>query len=68
MKDEVDERRHHTLTEADLDRIVDKLEKRLLGRFYINLGKGVWAIAWKGLVVLLLGIAAFGHFGKSGIS
>jgi len=67
MTSEVDERRHHTLTEADLDKIVEKLEKRLLGRFYINLGKGIWSFAWKGIILLLLGLAAYGYFGKSGI-
>lgn len=67
MTKEIEERRHHTLTDADLDRIVERLENRLLGRFYINLGKGIWAFAWKGLILLLLSVAAYGYFGKNGI-
>lgn len=58
-----DERRKETLTDADVDRIVKKLESKLLGRFYLNIGKGVWSLLWKGAIVGLLILAAWGKFG-----
>lgn len=60
---ESEERRDHTLTDADVDKIVKQLETRLLGHFYINLGKGVWSFVWRASIIGLLGLAAWGHFG-----
>lgn len=48
------------LTDADVKAITDALENRLYERFYGNLGKGVWAIAWKAVVVFAVGLAAYG--------
>lgn len=52
------------LTDADASMIAEKLERRLLSRFYTNLGMGFWAIIWRGIIVLLLAIAAYGAFHK----
>ena len=51
-----------TLTDADIEKIAVCLEERLLGHFYVNLGKGVWSILWKASVFVMLALAAFGHF------
>lgn len=48
------------LTDADADAVAAALEARLAKRFYLNLGKGVWALAWKGLIALLVLVAAYG--------
>ena len=55
-----EERRSRALTDEDIDFLSDELEKKLTARFYNNLGKGVWAMAWKALVWLVIVIAAYG--------
>jgi len=49
-----------TLTDADVAAIADALERKIITNFYSDLGKGVWAIAWKAVVGLVLAIAAYG--------
>ena len=56
-----------TLTEADIDAIVDRLEERLEDRFFNNLGKGFWGLIWKSLVIIMLVLAAYGAAGSSTI-
>jgi len=48
------------LSEADLTAIADALEHRLTSKFYNDLGKGVWGLAWKAMVLLVLALAAYG--------
>lgn len=48
------------LTEADVQAIVDAMEVKLTKRFYTNIGKGVWGLAWRAVVTLLLLLAAYG--------
>jgi hypothetical protein len=51
---------NRNLTEQDVEAILDAFEKR----FYLNLGKGFWSVAWKAIVVILMGIAAYGAYHK----
>lgn len=44
------------LSDAD----IQALAKALKNEFYTNLGKGVWALAWKVIVVAVVGIAFLG--------
>lgn len=46
------------LTEADVQAILDAAEDR----FYNNLGKGLWDLVWKTIIVILVGIAAWGAY------
>lgn len=55
-----EERRGRALTDADIEAIADVLEMRLINRFYRNLGRGVWGLAKKGAVTVLLILAAYG--------
>jgi len=48
------------LTEADVNAIVDALEERISKKFYLDIGQGVWSMAWKTIIVLIIGIAAYG--------
>lgn len=48
------------LTDADITALADEMEKRLTNRFYNDLGRGVWGMVWKAIVVAILGIAAYG--------
>lgn len=49
------------LTDADVKAVVDALENRFVDRFYSDLGKGVWSVVWKAVIVCLIGIAAAGY-------
>jgi len=64
MSDDIesDERRYRALTDDDVKKIVDCLEDRLEQRFYINLGRGIWAFVWRAAVAGLLALAAWGHY------
>jgi hypothetical protein len=48
------------LTDADIDAIVDRLETKVTERFYGDLGRGVWGVVWKAIVLAIVGIAAYG--------
>lgn len=56
----MDERRKRSLTDDDIAALADELETRLEVRFYNNLGRGLWGMVWRGLVVGTLFIAAYG--------
>ena len=43
------------LTDADVEAILSAFEKR----FYTNLGKGVWGLVWKSIVVAIAAIAGY---------
>jgi hypothetical protein len=49
-----------TLTDADIEAIAKAIKDKFKKEFYSDLGRGVWAIAWKSIVVMLIGIAAYG--------
>lgn len=49
-----------TLTDADIDAIVNKAEQVVLSRFYRNLGMGLWSMAWRAVVIAIIGVAAYG--------
>ena len=59
---EEEERRQRALTDDDVKKIVDCLEDRLEQRFYVNLGKGIWAFVWRAAIAGLLVLAAWGHY------
>lgn len=72
----VDDRRQHTrraedqdrtLTQADVDAIVGGLKDKLVKDFYNDLGRGTWAVLWRGLVVILGLLAAYGQLQKWGV-
>jgi hypothetical protein len=52
--------RERALTDADIKALADELEDRLVRRFYLNLGRGVWGLIWRAVMVGLLGLAAWG--------
>ena len=51
---------NRNLTDADVRAVVDEMEKRMVDRFYGDIGRGVWAIAWRVIVLALLGLASYG--------
>lgn len=64
--DEHQERRARSLTDADIEALANILEERLADRFYNNLGRGVWAMAKRGVVIVVLALAGYGAFTKIG--
>lgn len=55
------------LSEAEMDIIADKVCDRLQHKLYLNIGSGVVAMFWRGLITIMIGIAAYGfssHFFK----
>ena len=49
-----------SLTEDDVNAVVDELERRIVERFFSNVGKGVWQLVWRALVALMVMLAAYG--------
>jgi hypothetical protein len=48
------------LTEDDVVAVVDELERRIVERFFSNVGKGVWQLVWRALIALMVLLAAYG--------
>jgi hypothetical protein len=48
------------LSEEDITAVVDELERRIVERFFSNVGKGVWNLVWRSLIVLMVVLAAYG--------
>lgn len=61
------ERRHNvkarTLTDEDVEAITDALEARISTRFYGDIGKGIWGLVWRAVILAMVSIAAYGAFG-----
>lgn len=55
------ERRLRALTDEDVQALADEFEERLARRFYLNLGRGVWGMVWKAILVGLLIVASYGY-------
>lgn len=56
-----EEKTERTLTDADVDAIID----RTFERFKLNLGEGVWGLVWKAIVVACV-VAAYYGWKKGG--
>lgn len=54
------EHKNRNLTDDDVIAIADALEGRIAKRFYLNLGKGVWGMLWRGVVAVIVFISAYG--------
>ncbi|EFX60334.1 hypothetical protein DAPPUDRAFT_343363 [Daphnia pulex] len=48
------------LTDEDVQAITDALEQRVVERFYGDLGKGVWTLVWRAIVLGILAVAVYG--------
>lgn len=59
QNNECDEK-NRSITDADAEAIAYAFRKQLKQEFYNDLGQGVWALVWRGVVFALLFIAAYG--------
>ncbi|NIF51398.1 hypothetical protein [Burkholderia sp. Ax-1724] len=57
----MDEKRN--LTEADVTAIAEQIERGILNRLQLNVGRGVLGLAWKWLLTGVLLLAAYGAGG-----
>ena len=54
------------LSDGDVKAIVDELECRLTKRFYFNIGQGIWALAWRAIIVMIVALSAYGALRGTG--
>ena len=45
---------------GDVIALANEIEKRMVDRFYNDLGRGVWGVTWRVLMMAVLAIAAYG--------
>lgn len=57
------ESRQRNLTDADVEAIVIRFQERVTKQFYLDVGKGVWKMAWVAMIGLIITLAALGHLG-----
>lgn len=57
---------HRTITDADVDAIVEKLRANMTKQFYNDLGRGVWGAVKSLVIAAALVLAALGAV-KSGL-
>lgn len=50
------------LNDEDVKALVDEIESRFEKRFYLNIGHGVWSIAWRLAIACVLFVAAYGSY------
>jgi hypothetical protein len=48
------------LTDSDVNAIVDAIEERMVNRLKINIGAGVLSALWRAIIIVIVGIAAYG--------
>lgn len=52
--------RQTQLSEKQIEEIVDKVCDKLEKKLYLNLGKGMLAIVWKGVILVAIALAGYG--------
>lgn len=55
-----DERRNRILTDEDVEAITDALRDQFMQQLYNDIGRGIFSIAWRFFITILIGIAAYG--------
>ncbi|MEZ5691208.1 MAG: hypothetical protein R3D71_06050 [Rickettsiales bacterium] len=55
-----EENKNRNLTDADVAAITEALRNKVIKQFYQDLGKGVWGLVWRVIVLALIAIAAYG--------
>jgi hypothetical protein len=51
---------NRNLTDADVEAITEALREKVIMEFYRDLGRGVWGLVWRAIVMAMIAIAAFG--------
>lgn len=48
------------LSEADIDLIVSKVIEQLENKIYNDVGRGIMAMIWRGVIIAIIAIAGYG--------
>lgn len=59
-----DEQKYPHLTEEDIDKIVEKVCDKIENRLYNNVGSGIVGLVWRGMLLGLIALAAYGVVGQ----
>lgn len=51
---------NNKITEQEIDLIVEKVCDKLEKKLYLNIGKGLMGFVWKGVIIGLIALAAYG--------
>ncbi len=54
------ERRSTVLTEEDREDIAERVFEKFKDEFFRNVGKGVWRVVWKSIIVGMIVLSAYG--------
>ena len=49
-----------TLTDDDIAALSHAISKNMSDKFYNDLGKGVWSLLWKAILLAIISIASYG--------
>ena len=52
------------LSEEEIDAIAEKVTQKMTENLYGNVGKGVVGLAIKGIILIIIGLAAYGYIHK----
>ena len=52
------DRRKRILTDEDAKAVAAEVREQMKQSFYNDLGRGIWALVWRGLIVAIIAIAA----------
>lgn len=51
---------NRNFSDQDITAIADEMEKRIINHFYNDLGRGVWGMVRRALIIAAVAIAAYG--------
>lgn len=52
------------LSDDDVNRIVDKVCEQIENRLYNNVGQGIVSLVWRGVLLAVIALAAYGVAGQ----
>lgn len=60
----MDEKQELKLSEEDINKIIDRMGDKLIERIYTNVGEGILSFVFKGIIIVIIGVAAYGAAGS----
>lgn len=48
------------MTDDEIEKVAKKVSEQLRQELYSNVGEGIISLVWRGLLLLIIGIAAYG--------
>lgn len=63
MEERRKNRREGNLTDEDREAIARRIFERFQDQFYMNVGRGIWKLVWRTILLGLIALAAYGAGG-----